>query len=397
MDLKNIINNSGADAWIIYDFASQNPAFKSIIGDIFLTRKCFVIIKATGRDIIICHAVDSGTIKKNIDKKYDIIIYKNWNELILLLKKELQQFKNVLMEISENGLLPKVSYVDYGTVNLIKNIVREVKSSADIFQHVTAVMSNESYILHKNVAIKIDEIKNIAFEYIFKNIKNKKNISEYDVQQKILELFSINNIITDSVPIVAIGINANDPHYEPTKDSFSLIRQDDLVLIDLWGKYNDEKAVFADITWMAYIGSTPDKKYIDIFNIVKDSISSGLDFINNNLPKRKLCGYEIDDVCREYINRYGYGDYFIHRTGHSLSIGESDHGVGVNIDNYETHDERTLLDGIAFSMEPGIYLPEFGLREEINVCIQDNKVIITTPRQAELICLHKNEMKLKYF
>lgn len=388
-NIKQFLKMSEADAWVIYDFASTNPAFTKLFGKLFLTRKCFVIIRPDKYDTIVCHAIDSFafTTHKNHDK-FQLRVFKSWHELEAIMSEELCKNDLVLMEISENGLLPRTSYVDYGTVCFIQKYVKEVRSSADLFQFVTARLSKRSIEIHNATAQVINKIKDSAFEYIFNKVDEFGRVSEYEVQQFILKKFHENNLMADSVPIVAIGPNANNPHYEPTEDNHSIINRGDLVLIDLWARKKDnDDAVFADITWMGYVGEEPPKEMVAVFDIVKGAIDKALEFLEENLPLRSVAGYEVDDICRNFISQAGYGEFFIHRTGHSLSVGESDHGVGANIDNFETHDTRALFDGIAFSIEPGIYLPAFGLREEINVYIEGNKPVVSTPRQDAIITM----------
>ena len=386
--IKEYLAKNCIDAWVVYDFAATNPAYIRLIGATFSTRKCFVVIGSDGDAVIICHVIDLPSIqrnKKEISFRYDV--YRTWQEMDALLKKNLRGKKKVMMEISENGLLPRSSFVDYGTVCSIKRFVEEVVSSADLFQILTATFEGQSLILHQQAAKDVNEIKDEAFRKISEDIQKKGFANEYEVQQFILKRFKDNKMVTDSAPIVAIGRNANSPHYEPTAEKHSLIKKGDLVLIDLWAKYDRDDAVYADITWMGYVGNSVPPVIQKVFNIVKTAIDRALEFIERELPQRDIYGYEVDNVCNRYMTEQGYGQYIIHRTGHSISLGESDHGVGVNIDNFETHDTRHIINNIAFSLEPALYLPEFGLREEINVYINDRKPCVYTPRQERILLL----------
>lgn len=386
--IRDYVKKSGSDAWIIYDFAATNPAFCKLFGKIFTTRKLFVIIDIYGNNTILCHSIDASGIRNaEISKEFSFVTYTNWKELIEKLKALLSRYRAAMMEISENGLLPRSSYADYGTVCLINSIIPRIVSSADAFQFLTATFDGPALESHKKAALEIDQIKNEAFDLISKTIKDKGMVSEYEVQQYILNRFDDFGLVTDSSPIVAIGTNANNPHYEPTKSNFSFIRKGDVVLIDLWAKKAEDCGVFADVTWMGFVGETAPQELVKVFDVVKEAIDRALDYIAKELPNHPVCGYEIDDICRKIITDYGYGEYFIHRTGHSISLGNSDHGVGVNIDNYETHDTRTLINNIAFSLEPGIYMPSFGLREEINVYISNNMPNVYTPRQEKIVLL----------
>ena len=387
-EIKNQLKNSEAQAWVIYDFASSNPAYISLFGKGFSTRKCFVVIDENDTNLVICHTIDLVGIKKSpIIDKFEIVTYNTWQQLDKILETTLSRYDTVMMEISENGLLPRASYVDYGTVCSVKRFVKNVISSSDIFQYLSARFDGDSLDFHIKASKLIDEIKNEAFNLIFKTVKEKGYASEYEIQQFILKRFAENNMVADSAPIVAIGKNANSPHYEPSEDNHSLIREGDLVLIDLWAKIDHPDAVFADVTWMGYVGNEVPSHIQRAFDTVKVAIDKALDFLERELPVRKVCGYEVDDVCKNYIVEQGYGDYILHRTGHNMCVGDSDHGIGVNIDNFETHDVRSIMDGVAFSIEPGIYTEEFGVREEINVYIKDRKPMVYTPRQKEIITM----------
>ena len=376
-----------ADAWVIYDYGGTNPVFREIVGSYHLTRKSFVIIRKNGEAVIVCHSIDSGVImQKGMSLPAKVISYNRWRELIDTLERELEGCSSVLMEISENGLLPRVSYADYGTVRLIESLGCTVSSSADLFQMIVSKMSPASYRLHVKAAQSVTRIKDEAFGYLFQQLAEKGEVSEYDVQQFILRKFDNEGMVTDSPPIVAIARNAANPHYEPSVNDTAFIRRGDVILIDLWAKYADDNAVFGDITWMGYAGEDIPVRYQHIFDVLKDASDAAINYIKLNLKKRKICGFEVDDVCREVVERNGFGEFFTHRTGHSLSVGASDHGTGVNIDNYETHDVREIINGVGFSIEPGIYIEEeIGVREECNVCIWDEDVVVTTPRQEKIL------------
>ena len=387
-EIKNQLKQSDAQAWVIYDFASSNPAYIKLFGKGFSTRKCFAVIDQSDTNIVICHTIDLVGIQKSpIIDKFKVISYNTWQQLDKILEDILSKYDTVMMEISENGLLPRASYVDYGTVCSVKRFVKNIISSSDMFQYIAARFDGDSLDFHIKAAELIDNIKNEAFALISKRIKENGFASEYEIQQYILKRFSENNMVTDSAPIVAIGKNASSPHYEPSQDSFSLIKEGDLVLIDLWAKINHPSAVFADVTWMGYVGKNVPEKIQKAFDTVKTAIDKALDFLEAQLPLRKVCGYEVDDICKKHLVSEGYEDYILHRTGHSMSVGDSDHGIGVNIDNFETHDVRSIMDGLAFSIEPGIYTEEFGIREEINVYIKDRKPLVFTPRQERIILL----------
>ncbi len=386
--IKDYLKKSEAEAWVIYDFASGNPAYRALLGSSFSTRKCFVIIDEGDVSAIVCHVIDAPGIKKSDEKgEYTVYTYKTWRELDEYLKALLSPYNTVMMEISENGLLPRASYADYGTVCSVKRFVKNVISSADLFQALTATFDGESLEYHKKAALLIDKIKDEAFAMISKDVTEKGYSDEYEVQQYICRRFAEEGMVTEGAPIVAAGKNGNSPHYEPTREVHSRILPGDSVLIDLWAKFDLPEAVFADVTWMGYVGNKVPEDIERAFRVVHEAISAALTFLEENLPKRTVCGYEVDDICNGILTQNGYGEYILHRTGHSISLGESDHGVGANIDNFETHDTRAVMEGTAFSLEPAVYLPTFGLREEINVYIENGKPMVYTPRQDKIILL----------
>lgn len=386
--IQDFLHEKNYDAWVIYDYECHNEAFQEIVGKIFLTRKVFVVIPKKNHPYMICHKIDVTPLKQNhIDDDFMLHVYQTWDELVNLLHHDLSQYQDVMMEMSEDGALPRSSYCDYGTVRLIEKCGVNVHSSADLLMSFIAPFKGESYDLHLLAMEKVQHIKDEAFSLIEKEIKENHRISEYDVQQFILRRMQEEDLVTDEPPVVAINEHAGNPHYTPNEKEYSYIKPHDLVLIDLWAKCNKENAVFADITWMGYVGRVVPTRYNELFHILEKAIDLGLDFINQNFPNRAVSGYEVDEVIRNYIKEKGYGNAFIHRTGHSISIDDTPHGKGVNIDSYETHDTRHLIDNICFSLEPGIYLEDCGFREEIDVYIQNKQAIVSGRRQREMITM----------
>lgn len=384
-NIKNYLYSNNIDAWVIYNFHNNNPVFEKLMGKVFVTRKCFVIIFPKKTNIVICHQIDRSSFGE-ANKRYQFVTYTTWQEMKILLATYLNKNHKIIMEISQNGLLPNISFVDYGTVELIKKFVKSITSSADIFQIVYTTLNKAGIKSHTVAAKKLEKIKNLAFKYIFNQTRLAQAVTEYDIQQYILKLFEADNLITDEPPIVAIASNAANPHYTPQKEKSSIIKKNDLIVIDLWAKQKGIDSIYADITWVGYNGKNPNKIYVELFEIIKNAINSTLDFLRKELPKRNVLGYEVDDVCRNFIKKSKYGKYFIHRTGHSISAGNDVHGSGVNLDNYETHDTRKIINNIMFSIEPGIYIPgTVGIREEINVVIKNNQPIVTTKQQNKII------------
>jgi len=385
---KNYLRNNNIDAWIIYDYECSNDALISFIGKKMLTRKVFMVIPKEEKPFIIAHKIDNAYLDvKEIRKDFDLINYQTWNELISLIEQHFKRYNHVIMEMSEQGALPRSSYCDYGTIKMVKDLGIEVTSSSDLLISYTSTYEGKALESQYEAMRITAEAKDLAFKYIEHCLKNNIKVYEYDVVKVITKHFTDNGLVYDSNPIVAVNGNAGNPHYEPKENNSTEIKKGDLILIDLWAKQDVDYGVYADITWMGYAGKKPPQKYVELFAILKESVDYGLDFLNKNLPLRPVSGYEVDEAVRSVLRKYHQDQYLIHRVGHSISIDDTPHGKGVNIDNYETHDTRHILNHVGFSIEPGIYTNEYGFREEIDVYIDDNKAISVAPRQESLILL----------
>ncbi len=387
--LKSIqkqIQTMNQDAWIVVDYENRNQALVSLLGNKMLTRKIFLVIPKVGRPYLICHSIDTVFLSDiETKKRFDLFVYKTWQEMLELEKRLFSSYHTVLMDISDRGLLPRVSLADYGSVSYIMSLGIQVNSSADLLQTLTAVYSANAHKLQLQADALALTIKDEAFRKIKKLILKNGETDEYEIQQFICQRFHEEGMVYDDEPIVAIGKNASNPHYGPTKAIHSPIKKGDLVLIDMWAKMNHPEGVYADITWMGYVGNDIPKVYEDRFAILKKDIDLCVDFLKKELPLRAIKGYEVDDVSRQYIREKGYGDYYVHRVGHNIAVDVSPHGPGVNMDNYESHDDRTILNGVCFSLEPGIYAPDFGMRSETNVYIENNEPIVVAGRQDKII------------
>jgi Xaa-Pro aminopeptidase len=293
------------------------------------------------------------------------------------------------MDISKDGLLPRIALADYGSVNFIKNLGVEIASSGDLLQQFSAVYDAKAYALQLEADQITLNIKDEAFAKIKEMIEINGKTDEYTIQKYICDRFHEESMVYDDPAIVAIGKNASNPHYGPDSQPSSIISKGDLVLIDMWAKMDKPDAVYADITWMGYVGKKVPAKYEERFQILRKAIDFSFEFLSRELPKRRVEGYEVDDISRKVITEAGYGKYFIHRTGHNIAVDVSPHGPGVNIDNYESHDTREIVDGISFSLEPGIYGPDFGMRSETNVYIKKRRPIVVAGRQEKIIPILK--------
>lgn len=389
MELKQLqeqIAALGHDAWILVDYENRNPALVQFLGKRMLTRKIFLVIPAKEKPYLITHAIDTAYLNDPaITDAFDLHIYATWQEMLDLQRRLFKPYKSVLMDISEAGLLPRVSLADYGSVSFIRSIGIDVVSSADILQSQTAVMSEKSLQSQIKACKTALKIKDEAFSFIAKKIREKGITSELEVQQFIAKRFVEEGMYYDEAPLVAIGPNASNPHYTPTPESFSPIKEGDLVLIDMWAKYKDPDSVYADITWMGFVGTEVPSLYAGRFAIVKAARDGAIEFLKKTLPLREVQAYEVDDVARKIIAGAGYGEYFIHRLGHSIYTDDSPHGPGANLDNYESHDTRVLLDGTSFSDEPGIYAPDFGVRSETDLHIKGKELLVVGGLQDKII------------
>jgi Xaa-Pro aminopeptidase len=287
------------------------------------------------------------------------------------------------MQYSENCMIPYVSLVDAGTVELVRSLGKEVVSSASLVQYFEARWTEAQFAQHKEAGVAVDVTRREAFELIGERQKAGQEITERQVADFILQRFSERGLVTASGPIVAVNANSGDPHYTPGEPS-SPIFENDFVLIDMWAKLNQPGAVYYDVTWTGYCGAEPRGDIQLVFEAVRDARDAGLAAVDKAIREgRPIAGFEVDDVVRKVISDNGYGDFFIHRTGHS--IGEDVHGNGANMDNLETHDDRPIIPGTCFSIEPGVYLDSFGVRSEINCYVSASGAVATGEVQQEIV------------
>ncbi len=345
-----------------------------------LTRRWFCLVTSSGEITWLVSSIESaqftevpGEIKK----------FGSWTELVSQLASLLSGLDLVAMEVSPDGMIPYISRVDSGTIALVESSGIEVISSGDLVQWCQSRWSDEAYKNHLTAVKHLYEVKDETLAFIANAISTDAQITEYGVQQMMTERFEELDLIYNHPPIVAVGAHAGDPHYTPDSLDSVQIRRDDLILIDMWAKTRDSGAVYGDITWMAYSGEKVTDRYAEIFAVIAQARDAALSAIIDVAANGEdLSGFAADDAARSVITEAGYGDAFIHRTGHS--IGVDDHGTGANLDNLESHDTRRLIPGLGFSIEPGIYLPDCGFRTDINVFRTETGVEVTTqPVQQE--------------
>lgn len=380
-NVQALLENDKLDGWLLWDFRRQNTLAAAFLGlgkDKLLSRRFFYWIPVQGEPIKIVHAIEQDVLAS---LPGEVRTYRTWQEYEEALEKLLQGKKRIAMEYSPKNRNPYVSKVDGGTLELVQSFGVKVESSANLLQQKTSVLDEEQMKSHRFAAKVLDETCDLAFREIANNLGN---ITEWQVQQFILQEFAKRGCETSDPPICAVNQNSANPHFSPDPQCKRAIQKGDFILIDLWCK----QTIYADICKVGVADSSPTARQQEIFDIVKEAQDEALSLVQERFSKNEpVMGWEVDQKARDIIRRYGYGEYFIHRLGHN--IGENDHGDGAHLDNFETKDGRQLLPGTCFSIEPGIYLPnDFGIRLEIDVLVEpDGKIVVTGGKQDKITCL----------
>ena len=391
LSIQSLLRDLKIDGWLLYDVWKRNEFAQRVLEfpeHVLNTRRFFYLIPARGEPRKLVHSIEQWNLDHLPGSK---TIYLSWQSFAEGLATILSGIKTVAMEYSPLNAIPNVAKVDAGTVELVQKQGVRVVSSADVAQYFEARWSEEQYGDNVAVANALRSIVDQTFAFIRRGIRDKTRLTEFDVQKFMLRKFAENDMVTEFPPNCSVNANSSNPHYEPTKEEHADLYEGDFVLIDLWAKKNKPRSVYSDITWVGFIADSVPEKYRKIFDIVAGARDAAVDFLKESLRKGKpIRGCDVDDAARKYINDRKYGEYFIHRTGHS--IGEDLHGTGANIDNLETHDERKIIPQTSFSIEPGIYFTgDFGIRSEIDIYVsKDNEVIVTgEPRQKDVIAIMK--------
>lgn len=383
--IQSALRDRKFDAWLFYDHHHRDPIAYRVLGlrsDLMVTRRWFYLVPAQGEPQKLVHRVEAGHLDGLPGMKRS---YSSWQELQKQLQEIVVPYRNVAMQYSPQNQIPYVGLVDAGTVELVRGFGVNVVSSGDLVSQFEAVLNDEQIASHYAARDKIDAITAEAFKEIGRRVRNG-GAREFDISQWILEALRRENLLTEDAPIVAVNAHSGDPHYEPHADGSEKMREGDFVLLDIWGKTKDPNACFYDITWTGFIGKDPGDRHREIFNIVRDARKVGCERVKQAFAAgQRIAGWEVDKATRNFIHEKGYGNYFIHRTGHNISA--SLHGNGANIDNLETKDEREILPNTCFSIEPGIYLPEFGVRSEVNVMTRPGKAEVTGREQSDLVLI----------
>jgi Xaa-Pro aminopeptidase len=383
--VQQALKKDGLDGWLLYDFHGSNPIARRLTdltsSSKMSTRRWYYLVPSEGAPRGLVHAIERHNLDALPGEKQP---YAGREQLAAGLKSLLRGMKRVAMEYSPGNAIPYVSRVDAGTVEAVRELGVDVVSSGDLIQRFEAIWSEEALATHRAASERLYRIKDRAFELI--RDRAGHGLNEYEVQQAMVQWFADEGLVSESAPCVSAQENAGNPHYQPTAKAHRLINVGEMVLLDLWGKLAKPGAVFADITWMGFTGASVPEKYAKAFAAARAGRDAGVELVKSAAREgRELRGYEVDRATRDVIDRAGYGQQFIHRTGHSL--GEEVHGNGVHMDDYETHDERRLIPGTGFTIEPGIYTPEFGVRTEINMFVGEHSAEVTGPMQTEIVTL----------
>jgi Xaa-Pro aminopeptidase len=385
------LQHAGVDGWLVYDFRGSNPAFARLLGEALpqSTRRAFLYLARGGEPRLLIHHVDAGNFAR---LGLDVRPYGGREELVAHLRDLLAGARRVLMEYSPGNAIPYVSRVDAGTLELVRSLGVEVLSSADALAAVVAAWDTADLASHERAAAGLERAKDALFAALRGALADGATWTEVEAQQFLVRVLGEEGLEFDHPAIVAINAHAGDPHYAPDPSQALPIRRGDLVLVDLWAREahrpDGSPGAYADITWMASAAESPPAEQVRVWETVRAARDAAVDLLAERVAAgRPVQGSEVDRAARQVIEAAGYGAAFTHRTGHSIGW-QAAHGDGVNIDDFETHDARLLRPGAAFSIEPGIYLPTFGVRSEIDAVITpDGRFQVTTPPQRELVRL----------
>jgi Xaa-Pro aminopeptidase len=388
MDLQKIqteLRAQGLDGWLFFDHHRRDPLAYRVLGlpDASPSRRWYYLIPAEGEPLGMVHRIERESLGA---LPGDRIAYSSWTEQVDALKRLLAGKKRVAMQYSPMCAIPYVSMVDGGTIDLIRSLGVDVVSSAELIQTFEARWTPEAREMHFEAGRRVDRVRNEAFGLIRERLANGLFLTEFEVKMFFRERFAAEGLFTDHGPIVGVNANASNPHYEPMEDTSSTIQRGDWLLIDHWAKLDQPGAVYYDVTWTAFCGDNPSDRHRAVFETVRDARDAGIERVQSAIAAgQPLCGWEVDDATRGVIQKAGFGEYFTHRTGHS--IGVEVHGNGANMDNFENHDVRRVSPFTCFSIEPGIYLPDFGVRNEINMYVGENEAVVTGEIQREMVLL----------
>ena len=383
--IQSALRERNIDAWLFYDHHHRDPIAYRVLGlpdGLMVTRRWYYVIPAKGDPVKLVHKIEAGHLDTLPGAKKQ---YSGWQELFDSLKTLLAGYRDIAMQYSPNNLVFTLSLVDAGTIDLVRGLGKNVVSSQDLVAQFEATLTEEQIRTHFEARDLIDPITAGAFQEIGRRVRNG-GTHEHEIQQWIMDAFKRENLVTDDPPVVAVNANSGNPHYDPSPKHPAPIREGDFVLLDIWARLNRPGAVYYDITWTGIVGKKPSDRQKEIFKVVTEARDLGVKTVQEAIAAGKpIAGWEVDRAVRGHIKEAGYADQFIHRTGHS--IGTDVHANGANMDDLEIHDERKILPNSCFSIEPGIYLNDFGVRSEVNVLVRQGKAEVTGKIQHEIVTI----------
>jgi Xaa-Pro aminopeptidase len=383
-EIQQALRTEGLDGWLFFDHHRRDPLAYRVLrfepGSI-VSRRWYYLIPAEGEPRGLVHKIEAGTLNPLPGRK---TAYAGWMEQKAKLGELLGECRKIAMQYSPECGIPYVATVDAGTVELVRDCGADVRSSADLVQYFEARWDAAMYDSHIEAGTRVDSARRAAFAYVSDALRSNRRVTEYEVQQLIRTAFRESGLFTDHGPIVAVNANASDPHYEPSPECHSEIKKGDLLLIDMWAKLDRPGSAYYDITWTGFCGQSAPDRMKTVFEAVTGARDAAVALVKNRAEAgAELGGFEVDDCARGHLRERGYAEYFFHRTGHS--IGEEVHGNGANMDNFETNDRRRIIPGTCFSVEPGVYLSDFGIRSEVNVYRGETAAEVTGEIQTRLL------------
>jgi len=387
--IQAALREAGHDGWLFYDHHHRDPIGERILGldpKAHITRRYYYFVPAMGEPRKLVHRIEQGRLDTLPGTKG---LYSSWQELAAGLEAMLRGFKKLAMQYSPNNAIMYVSMVDAGTVEFLRSLGKQIVSSADLVSQFEAVLSAEQIASHAEAQKAIDTILEEAWRKMGRTLRpaaggTARTLTEFEMVEWLSNAMRNEGLVWENGPNVSANANSSDSHYEPTKDNCSSIRDGDFILIDIWGKLDHADAIFYDITWTCVVGREPSELEQGVFETVRNARDAAIAAVESAFAaNRPIRGFEADDAARAVIRNAGFANYFTHRTGHNIA--QEIHGPGAHLDNLETHDERMILPSTCFSVEPGIYLPEFGVRSEIDMLTAPGKAWVTGKIQRELV------------
>ena len=386
--MQKALGEAGLDGWLFYDHHHRDPIGERILDldpKAHITRRYYYFVPREGEPRKLVHRIEQGRLDTLPGSKG---MYSSWQELHLGLESMLRTASRIAMQYSPNNDIMYVSMADAGTVEFLRSLNKEIVSSADLVSQFEAVLTAEQIASHAVAQKAIDAILEEAWKKIGRAVRpasgTAARFTEFDMVEWLSNAMRNEGLIWENGPNVSVNQNASDSHYEPTKDKCSEIKQGDFVLIDIWGKSEKPGSIFYDITWTGVVGREPSQREQQVFETVRNARDAAIEKVTSAFAaEHPIRGFEADDAARSVIRDAGFGEWFTHRTGHNIA--EEIHGPGAHLDNLETHDQRLLLPNTCFSVEPGIYLPEFGVRSEVDMLTAPGKAWVTGKIQRELV------------